>query len=115
MALTILQCKEMWNCRYIRKSQYSDISGRPDYLFYFPLRGFQNQGMQYSVIDTNHVKTVLFDTPDNEIEINGIFEEYFHLITSRLNLEKPNDFSGLNIFETFFENIQRVNIQTRTF
>jgi len=67
-------------------------------LFYFPWHGFQNQGVEYSANDVNRVKTVLFDTQDGENEVNNIFEEYFHLLISRLNFEREMIFLQLLTF-----------------
>lgn len=38
------ECKEQWNSHYLRKSPFTEVHGRPDYLFSVPPFNFQNFG-----------------------------------------------------------------------
>lgn len=100
------QCKELWNSHYIRKSQYSDVPGRPDHLFFSPQHEYSNQGIPYSVADLNHLNTMSTEWA-TENEIDELYAEYFNLLAYRLNLQKPSSFdSAFEMFQSLMDNAQ---------
>lgn len=86
-------CKEEWNCHYIRKSEYSAINGRPDYLYFFPGRNYSDKQSPIVLEDVTVINDYVSDSSENE-EDDGVFMEYCDNIFQELNLPPCNDFDN---------------------
>lgn len=93
-------CKEQWNCHYIRKSESSEVYGRPDHLYLFPKENFTDHGITVAEDDVAVIKDYLTEYGvENKNEQGSVYFEYFYYLFSKLNLPECTDF---NIAKTNF-------------
>lgn len=77
------QCQMHWNSHYIRKSQYSDVFGRPNYLYLFPGETYANQACEVLPADLDEIKVYIDDWLEED---DDVYTEYFNYLCRELNL-----------------------------
>ena len=91
--------KREWNKHYIRKSEYSQVHGRPDELCFLRNVLYENQKLEFSDEDYVEKKNYVAEyLDDNE----NVYTNYFDHLCSALGDQSPKD---LNSCKRLFHNL----------
>ena len=91
-------CREQWNSHCIRKSNVSQVHGRPDHLYFFPAGNFH--GVGYEVVKADFDEMVEYASTWREDEDEDVYKGYFGYVSSQLDIHKGSDFfTEKSIFE----------------
>ena len=91
--------KREWNTHYIRKSEYSQVRGRPDELYLLQNVLYENQKLEFSDEDYVEKKNYVAEyLDDNE----NVYANYFDHLCSTLGYQSPMD---LNSWKRLFHNL----------
>ena len=87
------ECREQWNCHYIRASKSSEAFGRPDYLHFVPPDNFINFGLKVNGRDLRILNEHIdeYSIPE-DLELQNEMISYFDYLHNFLNLPENSTF-----------------------
>jgi len=85
-------CKEQWNSHYIRKSEFCEVFGRPDYLYNFPRGNSLKKGTPIVQEDVDLISDYITDYNNENNEDDSIFVEYCDYVFQELTLPLCSNF-----------------------
>lgn len=87
------ECREQWNCHYIRSSKSSEVHGRPDYIYSVVPNNFKNFGTTIDQADMNIINEHIdeYSVPV-DLEKQDTFIDYFEYCHSTMQLPANSNF-----------------------